>query len=107
MKLHRWLLSAALAFPLLARGHGNEEHLRGVLKSKDGSTMVINTSTGESRVEVDANTRFEAAGKPATADDAHTGQRVVVHAAKHHGTLRASRVQLGAMDTDASKGQKP
>lgn len=107
MKLRVLLFSIAIALPLVVLAHGKEEHLRGVLKSKDGSTFVVTTSTGEARIEVDANTHFETAGKPATADDAHTGQRVVVHASKHDGTLRASRVQLGAMEPDAQKGQKP
>ena len=107
MKPRVLLFSIAIGLPLVSLAHGKEEHIRGVLKSKDGSALVVTTSMGESRLEMDANTRFEAAGKPATADDAHTGQRVVIHASKHDGTLRATRVQLGAMDTDASKGQKP
>jgi hypothetical protein len=101
------LCSIAIALPLVVLAHGKEEHIRGVLKSKDVSALVVTTSTGEARVEADANTRFEAAGKPATADDAHPGQRVVVHASKHDGTLRATRVQLGAMESEPQKGQKP
>ena len=107
MKLRNLLLSAALTFPLLALAHGSEEHLKGVLKSKDGSTLIVSTSAGEARVETDATTRFEAEGKPATADSARLGQRVVIHGSKHDGTLRATRVQLGAMEPDAPKGQKP
>lgn len=109
MKLRIYLssLGVAVAIPVLALAHGNEEHLRGVLKSKDASSLVITTSAGEARVDTDANTRFEAAGKPASAEDAHVGQRVVVHASKHDGALRATRVQLGVMEAGGPKGQKP
>ena len=107
MNLRVCLLFAALALPALTLAHGNEEHVRGVVKSKDGSLLVVTTSTGEARVETDANTRFDEGGKPATANDARVGQRVVIHASRHDGALRATRVQLGSMETDAGKGQEP
>jgi hypothetical protein len=98
------ILSPAVAvvvflFPLLTFAHGGGKHVMGTVKAvEDKGLTVETTDKKEVKVTIDASTKVEKAGAPASLKDLNAGDRVVVHTAKpdKSGILKAVLVKFGA-----------
>ena len=103
-------LAAALVFSFGAFAHGAGEHLKGAVKSIDEKTLVITTAAGEQTVALDKDTKFEKAGKAASAKELEVGARVVVHAKKTDRGSVAALVKFaltkGGHDHDHDHGEE-
>ena len=88
-------LSLMAATAALAHG-ADGVHLMGVVKTVDAASLSIETKDGKpATVRLDEETRFEQGGSTATASELQPGERVVVHAKKEAGGLRAQLVKFG------------
>ena len=77
--------------------HGGQEHLVGVVKAVDASTMTVETKEKTvTKVLIDNSTKFEKSGSEATLKDLTVGERVVIHAVKKGADLVAMVVKFGA-----------
>jgi hypothetical protein len=93
-----FVLSLLFAVPAFAHGAGSE-HIMGVVKSIDATTLTVTRDAKDVAVHLDASTKFEKNDKPAAASDVKPGQKVVVHAMKHGEMLHAEMVKIA----DAAK----
>lgn len=96
-------LMAAMLAPA-AWAHGGQDHLMGTVKAVDASSITVETKDKkETKVLVDANTKFEKSGAAAALKDLSVGDRVVIHAAKKGSDLTAVMVKFGAAQTGHSE----
>ena len=94
------LLAAALSWQAPALAHGGSEHLMGTVKAVDDQSLTVDTKNRkEAKVKVDADTKFEKSGQPATAKDLSVGDRVVVHTRSGKGRQTAVLVKFGPQKT--------
>jgi hypothetical protein len=113
---HTWCATAALSVLVAtaAFAHGADGvHLLGVVTAVDAASLSIETKDGEPvSVRLDEKTQFERSGSRATASDLRPGERVVVHAKKEAGGLKAQLVKFGkkpkqgASRSDADAGTR-
>ena len=92
------IASSLFLLPLVSFAHGGGDHIKGTLSATDESSLTVATvDKKQVRVTVDASTKFEKAGAPATQGDLTVGERVVVHTATadKSGQARAVLVKFG------------
>lgn len=76
----RFAILLPLTLSAVALAHGGAEHLKGEVVALDAARLTLSTQATERvTVGLDAATRFERDGKPATAKDLRIGARAVVH----------------------------
>ena len=97
-------LSLAFAFAFLfvveAYAHGaGSEHIMGLVKAIEASTLTVTRQGKDVAVHIDSTTKFEKGDKPGTISDVRAGLKVVVHAMKHGEMLHAELVKVA----DATK----
>lgn len=90
---------ATLTYSVVAFAHGGGKHYMGTVKTVEaGAITVASMDKKEVKINVDAVTKYEKAGKAALAADLVVGERVVVHTAKSakSGPPKAILVKFGA-----------
>lgn len=93
-------LFAGMAMGVAAVRAGSDTTNQGVVKSIDGSKLVLTTSTKELTFTVNASTQISLDGKPAKAADVQMGDYATVAAGKAGAANVASRI-------DAQRGSTP
>ena len=96
--MKKFCFAAICAFLLtsLAAAHGGMDHVLGTVTAITADTLSVKTTAGPVvQVELDAETHFLKGDTPATAQDIHVGDRVVIHAHKHENSLHAAEVRIG------------
>ena len=97
LKVFSLACALTLAFVASAFAHGaGGEHIMGVVKAIDASTLTVSREGKDVAVHLDTTTKFEKGDKPATAEDVKPGLKVVVHAMKHGDMLHAELVKVAA-----------
>jgi hypothetical protein len=93
----------ALLMPQIVLAQGNGEHVLGKVHSVDEASLSVATQDGKRlTVGLDAKTRFEKSGEPATAKDLKIGERVVIHARREGSQLIAETVKFGKQSNPAA-----
>lgn len=91
--------ASALASPTPGKGNG-QRRATGVIKSLDSQSFVLSANQGKRTitVEVDAQTKYVRAGKPASFSDLQIGETVVVLGTYDASskTMTAARVTIAA-----------
>ena len=96
------LLSLLVATGAMAHG-ADGVHLMGVVKGIETKSLSLETKDKKAvTVHLDEKTLYEKGGSPATAQELQPGERVVVHAKKESGGLRAELVKFGKSSKPAS-----
>ena len=79
----------------LAGAHGNNDHVRGVVKELSATSVTVEVSgQGQKTLSLTPKTTFEKSGKPAHLADLKVGDRVIIDVPK--GTTEAHEIRFGA-----------
>ncbi|HEY7098789.1 MAG TPA: DUF5666 domain-containing protein [Terriglobales bacterium] len=80
----------------IAFAHEGMEHVVGTVDSVSGNSISVKTTAGENKqVAVDNSTKISRGGVAASLSDVQVGDRIVIHAKSHDGTLHAAEIELG------------
>ena len=79
----------------VALAHGNNDHVRGVVKELSAASVTVEVSgQGLKTLSLTPKTTFEKSGKPAHLADLKVGDRVIIDVPK--GTTEAHEIRFGA-----------
>jgi hypothetical protein len=96
-------LICTLLLGTLTFAHGGMEHVLGTVTAITDHSLSVKTRDGATKtVEFDSETKFVKNDAAATVKDVQVGNRVVIHAHNHDGSLHAAEVKIG---TDAAPVQ--
>ena len=84
-------LLLALAIPASAHQGGHD--VRGVVSAVSAQQLTVKTGKGSESFVLTPQTEFVKDGAPASAQDVHESDRVVVHARKKGGRMEAIKVE--------------
>lgn len=106
MKMPAPLLTVTvLLVSLAAFAHGGLEHLKGTVTQVGDATITLAVDKGGPvTVHFDATTEFKRGSAAVTTQEVRTGEKVVVHAAKHDGHLLAKLVKLAPLPASEADG---
>lgn len=90
------ILALAL-LPTIARAHGGEQHVTGIVTKISDSSVTVKTTAGKTvEVAFDAKmTTYERAKQPIQKTDIKVGDKIVIHAMEVNEKLVAHTVEIG------------